>query len=175
MKVLFVCTGNICRSPTAERLAVAFAREQGITDLSVSSAGTRAVVGHPIHPEAARVIEDLGGHTEWFAARQLTSRLAGDQDLVITMTKEHREAALEQAPQKLHRTFTLNEAAILISEHGARRVVDLAALRPQLSPSSIPDIIDPIGASREVFTAVGDQIAGLVVSVIRMLANEPEG
>lgn len=175
MKVLFVCTGNICRSPTAERLAVAYGREQGITDLSVSSAGTRAVIGHPIHAEAARVIEDLGGHTEGFAARQLTSRLAGDHDLVITMTKAHRDAALEQAPQKLHRTFTLSEVSLLVSEHGARQVGDLVALRPQLSQGSIPDIVDPIGESHEVFAAVGNQIAKLVKSVMRVLGNEPEG
>ena len=56
MHVLFVCTGNICRSPTAERLAVAYAARHGIADFTSSSAGTHAVIGHPIHPDAAAVL-----------------------------------------------------------------------------------------------------------------------
>lgn len=172
MKLLFVCTGNICRSPTAERLAVAYAAQHGIEGLSVSSAGTRAVIGHPIHPEAAQVIEHLGGRTGGFAARQLTPRLAGDPDLVVTMTKAHRDAVLELAPHRLHRTFTLTEAALLVSEYGARRIADLAALRPQLSSNLVADIIDPIGAPREVFTAVGSSIAELVPSVMQILGND---
>lgn len=172
VKLLFVCTGNICRSPTAERLAAAYAARAGIEGLSVSSAGTRAVIGYPIHPEAARVIKDLGGHTPGFAARQLTPRLATDPDLVIAMTRAHRDAVLELAPQKLHRTFTLAEAAMLISGLGARSIEDLAALRPHLPSDGVTDIADPIGETSEVFTAVGDRIAELVGSVMPILGNE---
>ena len=53
--MLFVCTGNICRSPTAERLARAFADEHGLGDLTASSAGSRAVA----HPRTDRVVPQL--------------------------------------------------------------------------------------------------------------------
>jgi protein-tyrosine phosphatase len=62
LHILFVCTGNICRSPSAERLATA-------AGASASSAGTRAVIGHPMHPESARVLRDLGGDPDGFVAR----------------------------------------------------------------------------------------------------------
>ncbi len=58
MHVLFVCTGNICRSPTAERLAAGLS---SMADLRASSAGTRAVIAHPMHPDAAQALMDLGG------------------------------------------------------------------------------------------------------------------
>lgn len=172
MKLLFICTGNICRSPTAERLALAYAARDGIRNLAVSSAGTRALIGHPIHAEAARVIEDLGGRTDHFAARQLTTRLASGADLLITMTKDHRDAVLEVAPQKLHRTFTLSEAALLLSDFGARGVEDLAGLRPLLASNIVTDISDPIGETSEVFAKVGQRISELVPPILKLCGQK---
>jgi protein-tyrosine phosphatase len=63
-----------------------------------------------------------------FTPRQLASR-ASDADLVLTMTRAHRDAVLECTPRRLHRTFTLREAARLVSECDARDVAELAALR----------------------------------------------
>lgn len=156
MHILFVCTGNICRSPTAERLAAA------VPGLRASSAGTRAVIGHPVHPEAARVLRDLGGDPAGFAARQLSPKIAGGADLILTMTRAHRDAVLEMAPRQLRRTFTLAEAAALTTEFGPAEVADLAALRPHLRAGLDLDVADPIGQSPEVFDRVGAQIAELV-------------
>ena len=168
LHVLFVCTGNICRSPTAERLAAAYAAQSQVPDFRASSAGTRAVVAHPIHPDAALVLEKLGGDVSNFSAQQLTSRIASDADLVLTMTKAHRDAVLELAPHRLHRTFTLSEAARLASEFNARTVADLAALRPQLVAQELPDILDPIGQSAEFFAMVGSQIADLLPPILEL-------
>lgn len=159
MRVLFVCTGNVCRSPTAERLLVALGAANGLPRIEAFSAGTRAVIGHPIHPEAAAVLERLGGDPSDFAARQLTGRIAAPADLILTMTRAHRDAALELAPHRLHRTFTLAEASRLISEHGARTVADLADRRSLLTSDETLDIPDPIGQSPDVFAAIGEQIA----------------
>lgn len=159
MHILFVCTGNVCRSPSAERLAAA-------AGVSASSAGTRAVIGHPVHPEAARVLRDLGGDPDGFAARQLTAKIAGAADLVLTMTREHRDAVLELAPRQLRRTFTLTEAAELISRFSPESVADLAGLRPQLPAGDVRDVEDPIGQSAEVFDRVGAQIAVLVAPIV---------
>lgn len=168
LHVLFVCTGNICRSPTAERLAVAYANKSGFQGFSASSAGTRAVTGSPIHPEAALVLQHLGALPSNFVARQLTSKIAASADLVVTMTKAHRDAVLQLAPAQLRRTFTLLEAARLATECNAERIVDLAELRPQLATQDLTDIPDPIGQSAEVFGSVGSQIAELLPPIIHL-------
>ncbi|WP_431235697.1 low molecular weight phosphatase family protein [Mycolicibacterium psychrotolerans] len=166
--MLFVCTGNICRSPIAERLAVAYADQAQIPNFGASSAGIRAVVAHPIHRDAATTLEALGGDASNFAARQVKPNVLSGADLILTMTTAHRDAALEIAPQKLHRTFTLSEAARLASAHGATTVADLPVLRPQLTPQELFDIPDPIGQDPEVFASVGAQIAGLLPPILEL-------
>lgn len=166
MHVLFVCTGNICRSPTAERLTAAHAEEYGFPGFTASSAGTRAVIGHPIHPDAAQVLEGLGGDAAGFAARQLTTRIASEADLILTMTWAHRDAVLEIAPRMLRRTFVLSEATLIAQEQDARTVEDLATLRPHIDAGEIRDVLDPIGQGIEVFEAVGAQIAALLPPIL---------
>ena len=168
MNILFVCTGNICRSPTGERLAAAYAAEHEIPEVAVSSAGTRAVIGHPIHRDAAGVLEKLGGDASHFAARQFKSKIASAADLIIAMTSAHRDIVLEAAPRQLHRTFTMAEVARLSLMHGAETLADLAALRPQLAANEIADIPDPIGQSPEVFATVGAQIAELLPPIMEL-------
>lgn len=165
---LFVCTGNICRSPTAERLAVAYSAGSGIKDFTAASAGTHAMVSHPIHPDARSVLAELGGDASNFAARRLTPKVAAGADLVLTMTTAHRDRVLEVAPQKLHRTFTLIEAARLVTEGGARSIDALANLRPQLGGDRNLDIADPIGQRPEVFAAVGALIVELLPPVLEL-------
>lgn len=168
LHVLFVCTGNICRSPSAERLAMAYCTHAGIADFAASSAGTRAVIAHPVHPHAERVLVGLGADPSRFAARQLTPKIASGADLILTMTRAHRDSVLELAPNKLNRTFSLAEAARLVEVLGAQTVADLANLRPKLITSDVSDIVDPIGQSHEVFTAVGRQIANLLPPVLEL-------
>lgn len=163
-----MCTGNICRSPTAERLTTAYCATTNLTNLTTSSAGTRAVVAHPIHQDAARTLEALGGDSANFAARRLTQKVAGPADLVLVMTRAHRTSVLEVAPHKLHRTFTLVEAARLITKFGAQQIDALANLRSHVAADESLDIPDPIGQSPEVFAAVGRQIAELLPPVLEL-------
>lgn len=166
MHVLFVCTGNICRSPTAERLAAAYGSRFQVPGFRTSSAGTRAVIAHPIHHDAALVLEELGGDASGFAARQLTPRIASDADLLLTMTKAHRDSVLELAPHQLHRTFTLSEAARLASGVEPRTVADLATLRPHFASHELQDIPDPIGQDVDYFAVVGAQIADHLAPIL---------
>jgi len=135
------------------------------------------VIGHPIHPEAALVLESLGGEVSDFAARQLKPRIVTGADLVLTMTRAHRDAVLERAPQKLHRTYTLCEAARLASECSAQTIADLSALRSQLPADESLDILDPIGRDAEVFSMVGYQIADLLPPVLELVwrSSAPDG
>jgi len=124
------------------------------------------MVAHPIHPDAVLVLEKLGGEASNFAARQLTSRIAADADLVLTMTRAHRDAVLELAPHQLHRTFAVSEASRLASD--TQDVAGLAALRPQLATQELPDVPDPIGQGAEFFSMVGSQIADLLPPILEL-------
>lgn len=126
------------------------------------------MIGHAIHREAANVLQELGGEASDFAARQLTAKIASGADLVVTMTRAHRDAVLELAPHKLHKTFTLIEAARMVSELKAKTVTDLPELRPQLATRETADIPDPIGQGPEVFSEVGSQIAELLPPILEL-------
>ncbi len=113
--------------------------------------------GHPIHADAAVVLEQPGGGVSNFAARQFMARVASDADLILTITKAHRDAVLESGPRLLHRTFILTEAARLASEAGASNAAGMPTIRPQFAVSEFPDIPDRQG--RGVFEVVGQQMA----------------
>ena len=91
MNVLFVCTGNTCRSPLAERLAKAAAARRGLTDFSATSAGTNAWDGSPASDGALLVgMErqvDLGAHR----SRKLTREMVAAADLILVMSSAHLE------------------------------------------------------------------------------------
>ena len=147
---------------------MAYAVRCQVPNFRASSAGTRAVIAHPIHSDAALVLENWGGDVSNFAARQLTPRIASDADVVLTMTKAHRDAVLELAPRQFRRTFTLSEAARLASEGNARTVADLAGLRSCLATQELPDIPDPISRGGEFFALVGAQIAELLPPILEL-------
>jgi protein-tyrosine-phosphatase len=91
--VLFVCTGNICRSPMAAAIARATLARTGNADVEVASAGIFAVEGQGVTSDAAAIAEehglDLGGHS----AQQLTRELATGATLVVAMEDEHADFA----------------------------------------------------------------------------------
>lgn len=176
MHVLVVCTGNICRSPTAERLLVAHAAALGVAGLTVGSAGTRALVGYGMEANAREVLRELGGDPAQFRARQLAPALVEEADLVLTMTTRHRDRVLASAPRAMRRTFTMLEAErlLLVPAAGADLAGRLFAARG-LQPSGQPenDVADPIGEERRVFEQVGAQIDRAVAAVA--LALVPAG
>jgi protein-tyrosine phosphatase len=88
VSVLFVCTGNICRSPMAAAIARAAA-----PGLEVASAGTFALTGSPATWEASRVAEEHGLSLAGHRAQQLTTSLVAGAELVVAMTNAHAERA----------------------------------------------------------------------------------
>lgn len=172
MHVLFVCTGNLCRSPLAERLATLYSSQWSIDDFAATSAGTRASIGQPMNPTAAAILHKLGGDSSNFAARRLNRKIALDADLIITMERVHRDTVLELAPRLLRKTFTLSEVHELYVQFGAKRVNELADARPLLAAKDAPDIPDPIGMSVTQHEAVGSQIAAYLSQVFPLLIEK---
>lgn len=90
--VVFVCTGNICRSVTAERVLERHLETIG-AEAVVDSAGiSDEEEGNPIDPRQARVLAAAGYRTDDHAARQITAEWLADRDLAVAMTARHYRA-----------------------------------------------------------------------------------
>jgi protein-tyrosine-phosphatase len=89
MNILFVCSGNTCRSPLAEAIARRLAEEAGRADIAVSSAGTEAWDGSPASDGALLVGMERGFDLSSHQSRQLTVEILEDSDLVLVMAPSH--------------------------------------------------------------------------------------
>lgn len=138
-KILLVCTGNTCRSPMAAALLANIVTQAGLTDqITVESAGI-AAWQQPASAHARTVMRQAGLSVDEHCSRQLTPVRLGDVDLVLTMTKSHKQVVVNLAPEMAEKMYTLGEFA---GEDG--------------------DVGDPFGGSEADYRRCAEQIHRLL-------------
>ncbi len=95
MHILFVCTGNTCRSPMAQALMTRFAEEKGLS-VTCDSAGVAAMPGSPFSEQGRLVLKDAYGIRDFdHKAKPVTGSMLESADLVIAMTENHRRLLIQ--------------------------------------------------------------------------------
>jgi protein-tyrosine phosphatase len=192
--ILIVCTGNICRSPVAERLLRAQSEALGLPVL-VHSAGTQSMVGHDMTPEAAHLAQHYGADSVDHHSKQLTEQQIAGADLILTATREHRSKVVSLHPRAARYTYTLNQFARLLpaavesmstssvelvetpqphlATHLRALVTEVTATRGFSPPPAHPDdddIEDPYRQSTEVYARVGTVLNATVTQITEAFA-----
>jgi len=187
-RLLFVCTGNICRSPFAEILArhllVGRLGGRKAAAFDVASAGVHAVAGSGMHPDSRAELAPWrldGAAAESFVARQLCTSLVESSDLVLGVTPRHRSAIAVRAPTGLPITFGLREfarLAVSVDQRDlplepvprAHALVELARGRRGLTPPTsleADQVPDPMGKPPEAH----HEAAMLIREAVQMIVG----
>ena len=188
--IVFVCTGNICRSPMAEQMLVQQAAKHKLP-IVVSSAGVMAMTGDPMTPQSAEAMTLRGYTPTKHVSQDLTPKILEDADLVLTATLEHRSELARMLPKASKYSFTIDEFARLTSflmadpefqdefkkkpketrEQYLKRALHEAVLLRGMVPTSLDpiDVIDPYMQSMKVYNQVAAHVDSRLETIVDWL------
>ena len=167
MQVLFVCTGNICRSPMAEHLFRLRAKEAGL-DVETVSAGTWATDGTPATDEAQQVLVGAGvdGGGAVHRSQTLTKEMVERADAVVAMTSVHLREIESIAPGSKGKVFLMKEL-VELADGGPGLPGLLMAERPEWRRAL--DLDDPMGFGIGTYRSCFRDISTGIDELIRRL------
>ena len=145
-RILFVCTGNTCRSSMAEGLARKVAQEPGIQRWVFASAGTLALPGDKAANQAIETLAEMGIELSQHRATLLTKEMILEADLILTMTASHRRQVLSIVPEAADKVHVLGQYAGI--------------------PGDVPD---PFGGSIEEYRRCAGNLQALIRKVLDRL------
>lgn len=146
MKVLFVCTGNTCRSPMAEGILKKLARDKEL-NLQVNSAGIAVYQGGPAAQNTIEVMNDINIDMSNHRSSQLSKASMEEANLILTMSRGHKYGILNEFPDHEDKVFNLIEYAY--GKDG--------------------DIGDPYGGSKELYEEIRDEIYRAIELIVDSL------
>jgi low molecular weight protein-tyrosine phosphatase len=190
--ILFVCTGNVCRSPFAElltrRLLDGLLPPHDAARITVGSAGCHALRGHGVDPQTGAELArwDVPGPTiATHTARQVETGMLVGADLVLTADRTHRAHVARMYPQGLRRTFCLPEFHRLLAVvdprapvMGMHTVVEAAAAARGTSPpvpTEADAIPDPYGRSPQFHHTCAKTIGALLTDILTRMLTSSRG
>jgi len=151
-KILFVCTGNTCRSSMAEAIAKKILLERHQSNrFRVWSAGTSALPNEGANAMAIKALGEMGIELKGHRTTRLTRQAIAESVLVLAMTREHKKQILQMDPEAGDKVFTLAEFA-----------------------GTSLDILDPIGGTIDIYRQVAADLRHLIEMTLDKILDESE-